>query len=147
MLIVLATDHAGFKHKEALKKHLLDAGYKVKDFGTNSEESCDYPDFIFPAAKAVSKDPDNTRGIIFGGSGQGEAMTANRVKGVRATVYYGGSPEIIAFSREHNNANVLSIGARFVSVDEMLAVVDRWLKLPFPGEERHRRRIQKIDNK
>ena len=145
MQIVLATDHAGFKHKEALKKHLVDAGYKVKDFGTDSEVSCDYPDFILPAAKAVSKDPDNTRGIIFGGSGQGEAMTANRVKNVRATVYYGETPEIIALSREHNNANVLSIGARFVSVKDTLDIADRWLKLPFPGEERHLRRIRKID--
>lgn len=145
MKIVLATDHAGYRHKEVLKKHLLQKGFVVKDFGTNSEESCDYPDFIFPAAKAVSKDPDNIRGIIFGGSGQGEAMTANRVKGVRATVYYGGTPEILKLSREHNNANVLSIGARFVTVDETLAIVDRWLKLPFPGEERHLRRIRKID--
>jgi len=145
MKIVLATDHAGYEHKEALKKHLLEQGYEVKDFGTNSAEPCDYPDFIFPAAKAVAADPEGTRGIIFGGSGQGEAMVANRVKGVRATVYYGSQPEIIELSREHNNANVLSIGARFVPVEEMVKVVDEWLELEFPLEERHLRRIQKID--
>lgn len=143
--IVLATDHAGFLHKEELKKFLQGKGYEVQDFGTDSEQSCDYPDYIFPAAKAVAADPEDVRGIIFGGSGQGEAMTANRVKGVRATVYYGGNPEIIELSRTHNNANVLSIGARFVPVDEMKAVVERWLLLEFPPEERHVRRIQKID--
>ena len=145
MRVVLATDHAGYEYKEALKKHLLGQGYEVKDFGTNSGESCDYPDFIFPAAKAVAADPQGTRGIIFGGSGQGEAMVANRVKGVRATVYYGSRPEIIQLSREHNDANVLSIGARFVSIDETMKVVDQWLELPFSGEERHVRRIKKID--
>lgn len=145
MKIVLATDHAGFHHKEALKRHLMEQGYDVQDFGTDGEASCDYPDFIFPAARAVAADPENIRGIIFGGSGQGEAMTANRVKGVRATVYYGGNPEIIELSRTHNNANILSIGARFVSEDEMKQVVDRWLQLEFPPEERHMRRIAKID--
>jgi ribose 5-phosphate isomerase B len=145
MKIALATDHAGFLHKEALKNHLQALGYEVTDFGTQSEESCDYPDYIFPASRAVAADPEGTRGIIFGGSGQGEAMTANRVKGVRATVYYGGNPEIIELSRTHNNANVLSIGARFVSTDEMKEVVERWLKLEFPPEERHIRRIEKID--
>lgn len=145
MNIVLATDHAGFAHKEALKKYLLEKGYKVRDFGTHTEAQCDYPDFIFPAAKAVSEDPDTTKGIIFGGSGQGEAMTANRVKGVRATVFYGGPNQIVELSKAHNNANVLSIGARFISVEDMKKAVDLWLKTPFPGEERHLRRIQKID--
>lgn len=145
MKIVLATDHAGYGHKEALKKHLFELGYEVQDFGTNSSESCDYPDFIFPAARAVAADPDGTRGIIFGGSGQGEAMVANRVKGVRATVYYGSSQDILELSRTHNNANVLSIGARFISVEEMKRDVDRWLKTDFPHEERHMRRIQKMD--
>lgn len=145
MKIFLATDHAGFQHKEELKKHLMAKGFELKDFGTNSEEPCDYPDFIALAAKAVSKDPDNSRGIIFGGSGQGEAMVANRFKNVRATVYYGCAPDIISLSREHNGANVLSIGARFVSVEEMKIVVDHWLSLPAPTEERHLRRIKKID--
>lgn len=145
MKIVLATDHAGYEHKEVLKKHLLSQGYDVQDFGTSSAESCDYPDFIFPAARAVAADPEGTRGIIFGGSGQGEAMVANRVKGVRATVYYQSNPEILELSRTHNNANILSIGARFVSVEEMKRDVDLWLKTDFPAEERHVRRIHKID--
>lgn len=145
MKIVLATDHAGYEHKEALKKHLIESGYEVQDFGTNSADSCDYPDFIFPAARAVAADPESTRGIIFGGSGQGEAMVANRVKGVRATVYYSSNQDILELSRTHNNANVLSIGARFVSVEEMKTDVERWLRIDFPAEERHVRRIEKID--
>ncbi|MDP2691977.1 MAG: RpiB/LacA/LacB family sugar-phosphate isomerase [Candidatus Gracilibacteria bacterium] len=151
MKIVLATDHAGYLHKEALKKHLLDEGYEVVDMGTNNEESCDYPDFIYPAAEAVAADPDQVKGVIFGGSGQGEAMTANRVHGVRATVFYGSvkgseGEDIIELSRSHNNANILSIGARFVDLEEMKTVVGRWLKTPFSEEERHVRRIQKIDS-
>lgn len=145
MKIVLATDHAGYGHKEELKKYLLEKGYEVQDFGTDSEESCDYPDFIFPAAQAVSADPQHTRGIIFGGSGQGEAITANRVKGVRATTYYHHDLEIIELSRTHNDANVLSIGARFISLDQMKEAVEKWLSLNEPLDERHVRRIRKID--
>lgn len=145
MRIVLATDHAGFQHKEALKKYLLGRGFEVEDFGTQSEESCDYPDYIFPAARAVAADPANTRGIIFGGSGQGEAMTANRVKGVRATTYYHHQPEILELSRTHNDANVLSIGARFISLEQMKEAVDKWLSLNDPLDDRHVRRIRKID--
>lgn len=144
-MIVLATDHAGFTHKEALKKHLEEQGQEVLDIGTDSDESCDYPDFIIPAAENVAASVGN-RGIIFGGSGQGEAMAANRIKGVRATVFYGGSEDILELSKTHNNANILSIGARFVSIDEMIRVVDKWLSIDFPGDERHVRRIQKIDD-
>ena len=145
MKIVLGTDHAGYEHKEALKLYLIDKGYEVEDFGTDSTESCDYPDFIMPAAKAVAEDPENTRGFIFGVSGQGEAMTANRVKGVRATTYYHHDLDIIELSRSHNDANVLSIGARFVSVEEMKEAADKWLSMNEPLEDRHVRRIQKID--
>ena len=145
LMIVLATDHAGYRHKEALKKHLEGAGYDVFDIGTDSEESCDYPDFIIPAARKVAEDFDNNRGIIFGGSGQGEAMAANRIKGVRATVFYGGSDDILKLSREHNNANILSVGARFVSEEETIRAVDKWFGIEFPADERHLRRIQKID--
>jgi ribose 5-phosphate isomerase B len=146
MKIYIGTDHAGFKLKEVLKKYLLDLEYEVVDFGTNSEESCDYPDFIFPVAEAVSEDSDS-RGIILGGSGQGEAMTANRVKGVRATVYYGYDKSIIELSRSHNNANVLSLGARFVDEEEAKEVVKEWLQLKFPEEERHVKRIKKMDER
>jgi ribose 5-phosphate isomerase B len=145
MKIVLGTDHAGVDHKNALKEHLVAQGYEVEDFGTDSTESCDYPDFIFPAARAVAVDPENTRGFIFGGSGQGEAMTANRVKGVRATTYYHHDLDIIELSREHNGANVLSIGCRFVSVEQMKEAADKWLSMNEPLEERHARRVGKID--
>ena len=145
MKIVLATDHAGFDHKEALKAYLTEQGYEVEDLGTDSDASCDYPDFIFPAARAVAADPEQTRGIIFGGSGQGEAMTANRVKGVRATTYYHHNLDIIELSRTHNGANVLSIGARFISLEQMKEAVDKWLSLNDPLEERHARRVAKID--
>ncbi|MGE3278651.1 MAG: RpiB/LacA/LacB family sugar-phosphate isomerase [Candidatus Altimarinota bacterium] len=145
MKVVLATDHAGYAHKEELKRHLLENGFDVEDFGTHSEESCDYPDFIFPAVRAVAADPQHTRGIIFGGSGQGEAMTANRVRGVRATTYYHHDLEIIELSRTHNDANVLSIGARFISLEQMKEAVEKWLSLTDPLDERHMRRIRKID--
>jgi len=145
MKIVLGADHAGYKHKEALKKHLEEQGYEVEDFGTFGEESCDYPDYIYPTARAVAADPERIKGFIFGGSGQGEAMTANRVKGVRATVYYHHDLEIIELSRYHNDANILSIGARFVSIGQMKEAADKWLSLNEPIEERHARRIAKID--
>lgn len=145
VMIILAADHAGYRHKEALKRHLEGLGREVLDLGTDSEESCDYPDFMIPAARKVAEDPTGNRGIIFGGSGQGEAMSANRIKGVRATVFYGGSDEILKLSRTHNDANILSIGARFVSEEEMIREVDMWLGIEFSGDERHVRRIQKMD--
>ncbi len=145
MKIVLGTDHAGYDHKEALKAYLIEKGFDVEDFGTDSAESCDYPDFIYPAAHAVAADPENTRGFVFGGSGQGEAMTANRVPGVRATTYYHHDLDIIELSREHNGANVLSIGCRFISVEQMKEAADKWLAMNEPLEERHARRVGKID--
>jgi len=142
--IYLAADHAGFAHKEALKQHLLEAGQTVIDCGAYHVDSTDdYPDFIAPAAEAVRDAPAAARAIIFGGSGQGEAMVANAYPNVRATVYYGGPPDIITLSREHNDANVLSIGARFVSIVDTLGVVDRWLATDFSSDERHVRRLQK----
>ena len=104
----------------------------------------DYPDFIFPCAQAVAADPES-RGIILGGSGQGEAMVANRIKGVRAAVFYNGPVEIVKLSREHNNANILSLGARFMSEDEIYDVIEMWLNEPFAGG-RHQIRIEKLDN-
>ncbi len=146
--IYLGTDHAGFELKEKIKSWLKDWNYEVQDFGTNSAESCDYPDFIFPVAKAVARDAKdkskNSRGIILGGSGQGEAITANRVKGVRAAVYYGYNKEIVKLSRLHNDANILSFGARFVLEKETKEVLKLWLETEFEGG-RHIRRIQKID--
>lgn len=147
MKIHLATDHAGFEMKEALKAELLSGGMDVKDWGAyehNPED--DYPDFIAPAAKAVSVDPENSRAVIFGGSGQGEAMLANRFPNVRAAVFYGHEGEIATLSREHNNANILSVGARFVSSEETVRITLAWLDADFSGEERHVRRIEKIEN-
>ena len=114
------------------------------DHGAHEYDALDdYPDYIFPCAKAVASDLES-RGIILGGSGQGEAMAANRVKGVRAAVFYNGPVEIVKLSREHNNANILSLGARFMTEDEIYAVIQMWLDEPFGGG-RHQRRIDKLD--
>lgn len=145
-MILIASDHAGFNLKEKLKPYLEKLGYQVKDMGNfiyNKQD--DYPDWILPVAREVSKDPDNLKGIILGGSGQGEAIVANRIKGVRAVVFYGGPEKIIRLSREHNNANILSLGARFLSEKEAKKAVKIWLETKFLKEERHLRRIKKID--
>ncbi len=144
MKIHLATDHAGFELKNTIRDYLIENGHDVIDHGAleyNVQD--DYPDFIFPCAKAVAADP-NSRGIIFGGSGQGEAMAANRIKGVRTAVFYSGPDEIIRVTRAHNNTNILSLGARFMSADEIYHVVDLWLAEPFSGGH-HQRRINKLD--
>ena len=145
MKVYLGGDHAGLQIKEKVKEVLLDWGYEVEDCGPfEYDNDDDYPDFVKPVAMAVAKDPDNSRGLLFGGSGQGEAMVANRYKKVRATVFYGGPEDIVELSREHNNANILSIGARFVDEKETLRVVKMWLEAKFPAEERHKRRIDKF---
>ncbi|PIT92656.1 MAG: ribose-5-phosphate isomerase [Candidatus Harrisonbacteria bacterium CG10_big_fil_rev_8_21_14_0_10_42_17] len=146
MTIFLGTDHAGFKLKEVLKEYLSKKGYDVQDLGaTTFNESDDYPDFIFPVAKKVAEDPRNNRGIILGGSGQGEAMCANRVKDVRAAVYYGFNSDIVKLAREHNDANVLSLGARFLNESEAQEAVELFLRTGFSAEDRHGRRIRKLD--
>jgi ribose 5-phosphate isomerase B len=147
MKIFLGCDHAGFEMKEKLKTYLTELGYQAEDIGAFSyDEQDDYPDFISPVAQAVARDPENNRGIALGGSGQGEAMVANRVKGVRAAVLYYYNENIIRLSREHNNANVLSLGARFLDDEEAKRAIKLWLETPFPGDERHARRIKKIDS-
>ena len=144
MKIHLATDHAGLELKNAIKDYLIEKGHEVTDHGAHEYDAQDdYPDFIFPCARAVAANPEN-RGIILGGSGQGEAMAANRIKGVRAAVYYGAEREIARLSREHNNANVLSLGARFISEQEIYDIIETWLDEPFEGG-RHQRRIDKLD--
>ena len=131
--------------KEALVPFLRELGHDVEDKGAKTYEPLDdYPDFISSVAKAVAKDPES-RGIILGGSGQGEAMCANRVKGARAAVYYGGAVDIVVLSREHNNANILSLGARFIEIEEAKQVTRVWLKTPFSDDEKHARRIAKLD--
>tara|TARA_B100000949_G_C13964528_1_gene318395 strand:+ start:80 stop:517 length:438 start_codon:yes stop_codon:yes gene_type:complete len=144
MKIHLATDHAGLDLKNAIKEYLLDKGHDITDHGANEYDALDdYPDFIFPCARAVAADTES-RGIILGGSGQGEAMAANRIKGCRAAVFYNGPVEIVKLSREHNNANILSLGARFMSQEEIYDVIEMWLEEPFEGG-RHQRRIEKLD--
>lgn len=145
--IYLATDHAGFEHKNVLKEFLVNEGYSVTDYGADSYDPLDdYPDFIKKAAEAVSSDPEKNRAFIFGGSGQGEAMLANRFKRVRATVYYGGDEEIVKLSREHNDANVLSIGARFVSREKLKKIADIWLNTEPLSDTKYVRRIEKVKN-
>lgn len=160
MKIFFGTDHAGFQLKLKLMPFVEALGFEVFDKGAyeyNSED--DYPDFIIPVAKEVSTDSDSneSRGIIIGGSGQGEAMTASRFPGIRAVVYYGESApvangaepsvltSIIKLSREHNDSNILSLGARFVTEEEAKIAVKVWLETPFSGEEKHKRRIEKIN--
>ncbi len=145
MKIYLATDHAGFELKEKIKQFLSVASYDVIDCGaTELNKDDDYPDFVVKAATAVSRDPEGSRAIVLGGSGQGEAMVSNRQANVRAAVYYGGSLDIVKLSRQHNDVNVLALGARFVTEREALTAVETWLTTPFSAEERHIRRIKKF---
>ena len=145
MKIHLATDHAGLKLKDKIKLYLTELGHEIIDHGAHEYDALDdYPDFIFPCAKAVAKD-DQSRGIILGGSGQGEAMAANRIKGIRAAVYYNGPEEIIELSRQHNNANILSLGARFMSEKEIYRIIEIWFDTDFEAG-RHQKRINKLDN-
>jgi len=140
MKIALGTDHAGYEYKERIKKHLTDKGHEVTDFGAHSSESCDYPDFIYPAALAVAKGQCD-RAIVMGGSGNGETIVANKVRGVRCAVVW--TEELARLSRAHNDANVISIGARTVSVELAIKMVDVWLTTPFDGG-RHAERVAKI---
>ena len=142
--IYLASDHAGFELKEALILFLKERGHEVEDVGpTTFSPQDDYPDYILPMAAKVAEERGSF-GIGIGTSGQGEAMVANRVKGARAAVYYGSQDNILTLSREHNNANILCLGARFVSAEEAKRAVELWLQTPFSKEERHVRRIAKL---
>lgn len=160
MKVYLATDHAGFELKEKVKEFLKAEGYEVEDCGAYQfDKDDDYPDFVSKAAKRVAGAP-GSKGIIFGGSGQAEAMVANKFKGVRCALFYtpvvpvraaditgrqSSDPfEMIRLTREHNNANMLSLGVRFLNDKDVLKVVKLWLESPFPGDERHVRRIEKI---
>src|SRR3954466_14940896 len=141
MKIALGTDHAGYHYKEEVKALLTELGHEVKDFGTFSEEPVDYPLFIRPAAEAVVKG-ECDRAIVFGGSGNGEAMAANKVRGVRCALCW--NEEVARLSRQHNDANVLSLGQRLISDQQAISIVNTWLITPFEGG-RHLRRIQKLD--
>jgi len=160
MIVYLATDHAGFELKEKVKSFLDQEGYKVEDCGAYEfDKDDDYPDFISRAAEKISNDPES-KAIIFGSSGQGEAMVANKFKNVRAAVFYAScipahnvdvsgrvsddSFEMVRLTREHNNANVLSLGAKILKDEDALKAVKLWLETDFTNEERHERRIKKI---
>lgn len=146
MKIHLATDHAGFEHKNVVAHWLMSEGYAVVDYGADSfDPNDDFTDFIVKAAHAISKNPTTDRAVIFGGSGQGEAMLANRFPGVRATVLYSDNDEIVALGRQHNDANVLSIGARFLSIDDTKKHIWNWLHTAGPKAEKYKRRDKKID--
>ena len=142
MKIALASDHAGWRYKTMLAKLLLGQGYEVRDFGTVSEAPVDYPDYVRPAAEAVASQ-ECDRGIVVGGSGNGEAMAANRVRHARCAL--GWSVESARLSRAHNDANMLSLGQRLLSEDEVRAIVEVWLREPFEGG-RHVPRIEKLDS-
>jgi len=141
MKISIGSDHAGFKYKEIIKQRLIDLGHEVRDHGTDSEEPVDYPVFIRPVAEAVASG-ESERGIVLGGSGNGEAMAANRVKGVRCALCW--NVETARLGRQHNDANVISIGQRMISEETALEIVRIWLETPFEGG-RHLRRIQLLD--
>src|SRR6202171_6330562 len=141
MKISLGTDHAGFKYKEKVKQLLGELGHEVKDFGTFNEEAVDYPLFIRPAAEAVARG-ECERGIVFGGSGNGEAMAANKVRGVRCALCW--NEETARLSRQHNDANVLSIGQRVIAEDIALKIVRVWLETAFEGG-RHQRRVEQLN--
>jgi ribose 5-phosphate isomerase B len=143
--IFIGSDHAGFELKEKLKEYIQnDLKLEVVDKGAFSlDKDDDYPDFIIPTAKEVAQD-ENSFGIILGGSGEGEQISANKIDGVRAIEYYGGNLEIIKLGREHNNANVLSLGARFINEEEAKEAVKLFLETNFSNEERHTRRLEEI---
>jgi ribose 5-phosphate isomerase B len=141
MKIAIGSDHAGFQYKTRIKSYLESLGHSVTDFGTNSDAPVDYPLFIRPVAEAVARG-DAERGVVLGGSGNGEAIVANRVKGIRCALCW--NADSARLGRQHNNANVLSMGQRMVSPELALEIVKIWLETPFEGG-RHQRRIDLID--
>ncbi len=144
--ILLATDHAGFEIKEEIKIILKKNNLEFEDYGAlKYNKTDDYPDFISKVSKKISENPDEFLGIILGGSGQGEAIVANRFSNIRAIVYYGGSYDILTLSKEHNNANILSLGARFIKKKDLEKIILIWIQTKFTNENRHLRRIKKIE--
>ena len=138
--LAIASDHAGYEYKERIKLFLAERGFEVKDFGTDSEQSVDYPLFVRPAAEAVASG-EFDRGIVLGGSGNGEAMVANKVKGIRCALCW--SNETARLAREHNDANMISIGQRVTALETALSIVNTWLSTDFEGG-RHQRRITQL---
>ncbi|MHC4150027.1 MAG: ribose 5-phosphate isomerase B [Planctomycetota bacterium] len=143
MKIAIASDHSGFKYKEQIKTVLKEQGHEVRDFGTRSAESCDYPDFILPAAVAVATGKCE-RGIVLSGTGNSGAIVANKIAGIRCAVCW--DLRSAKFSRENNDSNMLSLGERMIPIEEALEIVDLWLKTPFAGG-RHKPRVEKIEKR
>ncbi len=143
MKIAIGSDHAGYAYKEKIREHLLRLGHEVKDFGTHTVDPADYPLYIRPVADAVARG-EFERGIVLGGSGNGEAMVANRVRGVRCALCW--NTESARLGRSHNNANMISLGQRMMSEETALEIVRVWLETPFDGG-RHERRIRMIDER
>jgi ribose 5-phosphate isomerase B len=141
MRIAIGSDHAGYRYKEEIKKFLVSRGHTVEDFGTDSERQCDYPDFVRPVAKAVAAGKYE-RGIVLGGSGNGEAMVANKVRGIRCALCW--DLRSARYSRAHNDANMLSLGQRMIAIEEAIEIVELWLNTPFDGG-RHVQRIEKFE--
>ena len=141
MKIGIGSDHAGYRYKEEIKRFLAEQGHEVRDFGTDSEESVDYPVYIRPVAEAVAGG-ELERGIVLGGSGNGEAMAANRVRGVRCALCW--NAESARLGRQHNDANMISLGQRMMTLETALDIVRIWLETPFEGG-RHVRRIELLD--
>jgi ribose 5-phosphate isomerase B len=141
MKIAIGSDHAGFKYKERIKQFLGELGHEATDFGTHSEDPVDYPLFIRPVAEAVARGT-HERGVVLGGSGNGEAMAANRIKTIRCALCW--NIESARLARRHNDANMISLGQRMISEDEALEIVRAWLETDFEGG-RHLRRIQELD--
>lgn len=147
MKLYIGSDHAGYEMKKVLVSHLGLMGHEVVDKGPEHlDPTDDYPDFVALVAEGVAETDSNAMGVVIGGSGTGEAIEANRLFGVRAAVYYGGPEDIIKLAREHNDANILSLGSRFISEEEAKRAVDLFLETKFSGDERHKRRILKLDN-
>lgn len=141
MKIAIGSDHAGFKYKERIKQFLNERGHEVTDFGTHSEEPVDYPLFIRPVAEAVARG-EQERGVVLGGSGNGEAMAANRIRTIRCALCW--NIESARLARQHNDANVISLGQRMISEEDALEIVRVWLETGFEGG-RHIRRIRELD--
>lgn len=145
--IIIGSDHAGFETKQALVPFLESLGYEVKDCGpAEYNPTDDYPDYISPVAYEVSKHAGTIKGIVLGASGQGEAIVANKYPHVRAVVYYGHQLEIVELSRLHNDANILSLGAKFINIEDAKTAVKLWLETSFSEEDRHKRRLEEIEN-
>ena len=142
MKIAIASDHAGYRYKELVKRYLISKGLEVSDFGTDTEAPCDYPDFVIPAAKAL-RDGHVERAILLGGSGNGEAIAANRIQGVRCCLCL--TVELAKLARMHNDSNAISLAQRIIRQDQLIEIVEAWLGTPFEGG-RHIPRIEKIES-